>query len=139
MPRTTRGYFRLGCWSKDACSRNSRLVVDEKDRTAATEGSKIDVAVGKRAQWDYKQAGLMVHPPIRRSIHAHMHVDEKSSSIHAHMHVDKKSRTARPQTEELGEKACMLGYKDTHSSVSAVNAENDSGIFPVRPLELRYL
>ena len=33
----------------------------------------------------------------------------------------------------------MLGYKDTHSSVSAVNAENDSGIFPVRPLEPRFL
>ena len=55
------------------------------------------------------------------------------------MDVDEKSRTAHPQTEELGEKACMLGYKDTHKLVSAVNAENNSGIFPLRRLVLRYL
>ena len=33
----------------------------------------------------------------------------------------------------------MLGYKDTHSFSSAVNAENDSGMFPVNLLWLRYL
>ena len=33
----------------------------------------------------------------------------------------------------------MLRYKDTHKLVSAVNAENDSGIFPATPLEPRYL
>ena len=38
-----------------------------------------------------------------------------------------------------GLKACMLGYKDTHMAVSAVNAKNDSGIFPVKPLEPRDL
>ena len=59
---------------------------------------------------------------------------EKSWSIHVCMHVGEKSPTARPQTEKLGEKACMLGYKDTHKPWSAVNAENDSGIFPVRLL-----
>ena len=33
----------------------------------------------------------------------------------------------------------MLGYKDTHKYVSAVNAENDSGIFPFRPFLLSHL
>ena len=82
-------------------------------------------------------AGLMV--PISWSIHVHMHVDEKSSSIHAHMDVDEKSRVPHPQNRKPGEKACMFGYKDTHRSRSAVNVENDSGIFPVRPLEPRFL
>ena len=33
----------------------------------------------------------------------------------------------------------MLGYKDTHRRVSAVNAENDSGMFPLNLLLPRYL
>ena len=49
---------------------------------------------------------------------------------------DRKSMHARMQGYA---QVLVHTYKDTHMSMSAVNAENDSGIFPVRPLRPRYL